>query len=948
MRDQSYKSVNNSQPNNIRGGETNNMKKLLSTLLVFALVLTMVTPAFAATELTAAEKYEALKEAGIFAGTDKGDNLEGTLTRAEVAGIVARLFELEQPAKNPSFSDTEGHWAQNTIEAVNAAGYMTGVGFGKFAPNQTLTFEGLAALLMKVTGLEYAEEATVEGKVSDWAAKAVATVVEAGLMDAQEDYTVVASRADLAVSAYTIYQAVKLDVQAIEYVDAKNIKVTFNDGVTQEYTLDTALSMYKPTTVTVEYKGQAWELTLQLPVVDSITATMLNPYQVKVVFNGLVDETSAENVANYYVGLTKDIANNSLDGIKWEAVLQKDGKTVIIQSKDVAQYDLYTEDLATGVVKDSEVRLQARNVKSVSGEYLSTTEAVFMVKDDVRPTLTVASQEETVGDTSFEVKFSEPVDISGAKFYLNGVETTNVAAKGATTVAETSTLVVNETLANAGTYVFSAVGLKDMTGNMVSPNPAKLNLVVKDVSSSITKPAVVEVKQISDTQVRVVFDKAVIDGVGTITVKNQAGDLVDVPYTIGSGLGDVAAADASYEVPEDTTYEAYTVDFGDIFGAANYVYRTIVVRDYAHTNGSATLVGDAYTKTLKLVKDTTAPTVSKVAVNDTNSAFEITFVDQPFNGNVKLGSGDIVVKLVDGGITYTSIVNSADINVTLVDNKLSIGVAAISNTKLLNTAGDALLNSKNYTITLPDGIVTDDAVDTTPQVAGEFSFKAATVSVVTPASNTAVSVPQTDETLIGYDSVLKAITVEFIGASIDPSTATNKANYRLDGVSLPSASTVEYTETAGGQKIVYIYLPENTVEFTGNYVLSIANVATLSGAKMLPTSVTVALVDNYQPVLLAAKVTSTNTVEVTFSENVTASNVNNFKVVVGGVEYAVATINTTSLGNVVELVTQTNFDATKTVTVTVQNDLNGHMNVVDVESNKAKAGITKTATKDLE
>ena len=90
MRDQSYKSVNNSQPNNIRGGETNNMKKLLSTLLVFALVLTLVTPAFAATELTDTEKYEVLADAGIFKGTTNGADLLANIDRATVATIVAR------------------------------------------------------------------------------------------------------------------------------------------------------------------------------------------------------------------------------------------------------------------------------------------------------------------------------------------------------------------------------------------------------------------------------------------------------------------------------------------------------------------------------------------------------------------------------------------------------------------------------------------------------------------------------------------------------------------------------------------------------------------------------------------------------------------------------------------------------------------------------------------
>jgi hypothetical protein len=64
------------------------------------------------------------------------------ITRAELAQIVYRYKNLEQTTPNEAaFTDIQGHWAENIISSVQAAGIMTGYDDGSFHPDQAVTHE---------------------------------------------------------------------------------------------------------------------------------------------------------------------------------------------------------------------------------------------------------------------------------------------------------------------------------------------------------------------------------------------------------------------------------------------------------------------------------------------------------------------------------------------------------------------------------------------------------------------------------------------------------------------------------------------------------------------------------------------------------------------------------------------------------------------------------------
>ncbi|QRG68618.1 S-layer homology domain-containing protein [Brevibacillus choshinensis] len=88
----------------------------------------------------AANSVLQLSAAGILSGDLTGYfRPEQGVTRAEMASVAYKVKGLEPAKLENTFSDTQGHWASNIIEAVQKAGLMRGYEDGTFRPNQRLT-----------------------------------------------------------------------------------------------------------------------------------------------------------------------------------------------------------------------------------------------------------------------------------------------------------------------------------------------------------------------------------------------------------------------------------------------------------------------------------------------------------------------------------------------------------------------------------------------------------------------------------------------------------------------------------------------------------------------------------------------------------------------------------------------------------------------------------------
>lgn len=122
-------------------------------------------------------------------GTFKPDN---SITRAEFASILVKAFELESQS-GKDFADTVDHWAGKAISTVAYHGVVKGYGDNKFGPDEYITREQMALMIVKVAKLTPVMEAiafTDNSSISAWAGESLATAVKNGIINGYPDNTV--------------------------------------------------------------------------------------------------------------------------------------------------------------------------------------------------------------------------------------------------------------------------------------------------------------------------------------------------------------------------------------------------------------------------------------------------------------------------------------------------------------------------------------------------------------------------------------------------------------------------------------------------------------------------------------------------------------------------------------------------------------------------------------
>ena len=221
----------------IRGGDKKVMKKSISFILVLTLVFSMfATAAFAAVPTDTQGRYDALAAAGIFDGDGTGANLNGEMTREQLAKIITKVANLsvepDGQVAATGFSDVASdRWSAGYINAVKKAKFMEGVSDTSFDPAGKVTIEQLATVLVRVLGLSVSTDA-VSGTVSDWAKGFVAAAIKAGLISAQSEYTANAKRSALvdatfsAITSKTANAAIKADATSLAIGASTKVSVS--------------------------------------------------------------------------------------------------------------------------------------------------------------------------------------------------------------------------------------------------------------------------------------------------------------------------------------------------------------------------------------------------------------------------------------------------------------------------------------------------------------------------------------------------------------------------------------------------------------------------------------------------------------------------------------------------------------------------------------------------
>ncbi|WP_182914236.1 OmpL47-type beta-barrel domain-containing protein [Paenibacillus sp. 1011MAR3C5] len=121
-------------------------------------------------------------------GTFKPDS---AITRAEFTAILVRALGVPNKKSNV-FTDMTNHWAREAISTANAYGIIHGYDQHTFAPDDFITREQIAVMVVNALQLEDVQATKTfadHGEISTWAQKAVVAAVEHGMIAGYPDNT---------------------------------------------------------------------------------------------------------------------------------------------------------------------------------------------------------------------------------------------------------------------------------------------------------------------------------------------------------------------------------------------------------------------------------------------------------------------------------------------------------------------------------------------------------------------------------------------------------------------------------------------------------------------------------------------------------------------------------------------------------------------------------------
>ncbi|MDB5052755.1 MAG: S-layer protein [Bacilli bacterium] len=740
-----FVSSNSHKLKQIQGGEKKFMKKSLSLILALAMVFTMfvsvvsadTTPAAATTTATATsatytpqQAYDALKAAGVLDGdAQKGANLDGTLTRAEFAKVIVKLWNLTgDVGASDAYSDLNGAgWAAGYIGAATTAGLLNGMGGGMFNPSGNVTTEQIAKVLAVKFDLDVSNTDVGSTKASDWAKGYVAAAIKAGYVKAGADTTKAAKRGELFVISINAYEAIPqptatptatpvataktLDVATAVAVTSKVVEVALNtaaaaadvnaknvtvkdaagtavaissavaapyatDGKTVLVTLGTdttAGTLYTLTSGTTSANFGGISVDTAKPTV-SIVSTDYN--KVVLTFSERVDITKLKVVLSLKYGTKAALA------ISNTAYVAGDGTKVELTTADQTG-DLYASDISgaadfagnvvdqitsltfVGTLKDITTTLQPAAAPLTKTVDSKTVRLVFNVKPDASTIAAVANY------TLKEAYGTTPAQttVASVKAAVDAdfpeYTTAQLASNGYT--AKAVILTLSTALKDSTLYKLTVSGLKTYTGVAVDGTANYVTFVGIGPYTTLQDLSKSTITVLSNTKVKIVFNRTL-----------DQSTLVAANFKIAKTYGDKSAlAVSAIKIDSGTTVELTTAS------QTNDLY-TVTVSNIKDMDGNLfdsalatkTFVGSAVASAIAAIKSATLSTdhVTLSLVFDQNVAASAADISH-YNINKSIGYPTKAVinadhaNQVDLTIPATTVIGTLyTVSVTNLDN----------------------------------------------------------------------------------------------------------------------------------------------------------------------------------------------------------------------------------------------------------------------------------------
>jgi hypothetical protein len=793
---------------------------------------------------------DALKSKGYVNGSSAtAFNSYANISRGEVALILAEAYDIEGNTANNKFTDVNSRYLA-AVSALKDNGITSGKSSTRFGTGDAITRGELAIWVYKLETLDAVTVSNLNVAVNG--SKATVTA----------DVKNVEENTDATVSVYPNGNLSATPIVKTVKVIGGKLTTDFSDVPAGTHSV----------VVKVGEVSSSASFTIAAPTVTEVASVnVMDAKTIEVKFNNALNRASAETEANYTVAAGRTVSDASLSA---------DGKTVTLSLAD-----------GTLLANDTQYTLTVdKDILDASGKAFSDKDFVttILFNDETAPTVSSVSTPNGNLRVALSEKIADPTNTDQIVVVVNGQSITLDSSKAAWVTGNVISIPKASlpTVESGKSYSIAIAGAKDLAGNEMTLYAS--NFTYQSVTDT-SAPTFSSITADGETTAVLTFSEEL-----TATNASELGLVVKKNGVTLTGATASTEDGVNYEVDLSGTNPA-------IFeGSATESTLEFTVSGFKDLGNN--LAGTS-TKSLKLVKDTVAPTLSSTTYNSTS-------------GNVVLAFSENIVQ--NGAIAG---------NVTIINNSNSQVVATPVGTavsgKTISIPG---LAAGSYTIYVNAGAVTDTSIEENANASISTSVSVSNVvNKPTVTSATATN----DVITVNYSAPVKGGTGN--------TSASNVANYKLDGQSLPTGTLITLD---GSSDTATITMPAGSIATSRTGILTVSNVEGANGAVSDTTNHLVALTDTKKPELASAKVAGTELV-LTFSENVTANlDFSDFVVKVNGIDVTETNGTSTVNANQFALAVDASV-ATGTITVSVANNANA----ADAAGNVIVTGKTVTATR---
>ncbi|WP_050616488.1 S-layer homology domain-containing protein [Bacillus testis] len=772
-----------------------------------------------------ATKYvNALKAAGITNGkTAKKFDSDSLITRGELAIWIYKGFKIKHADTEVSFLDTPDRYKE-AVYALASNKITTGIDSNHFGTFNNAKRGDYAIFLMRAYQLKNPPEETVKLTGVDALNGKITVMFDKPVKEA--------ALADFKVmQAINGKEAVSVVPTSLKLADDKKSAILAVPEVEQgEEDQDVTVNVAFKSTEFVAAKP--YKVVAAVPKVEEAKATSATQLQIR--FNKAVDPKSI---------FTDGLSGTMIDGVfslrsldqpnvsaSYSGKLSEDGKTLTVTSS---------------VPMEKRYDIKLDKVKTVKGENVATYEQMIVIPADVTPPTIVGV--EKISSAQVKVKFSEPMQaFQNITFKMaDGSSVSGITGEIAAGATEAVIMMDASVPANKE-IIATFMGARDQAGNFLSPNPSMVTFQRGDKDG--TKPTVSAITQ---------------TGARTFTVQFSE-QLIKAPTVT---IGGKAASSVERDSNDVTKYKVTTADLLD--GP-----KTIGVSSFTDLSGEQ---GDNVSKVVTFTKDNAAPKVLSYNVV-ADPADQKEYLELTFDKDVALD----VNSTVDATGTYkrnfvTRNIGENDISPAKVMYKNASNKKVIR-TELASFLGTNLdIEGTEFELNLAfAGVKSESGVLADGK---NVSFTRGKDGM--PSNTEKVAIAKVEQSASDNNKVEVVFNKE-----VDGATAVNKENYTIDGVVVEDVRLEGpvNSDNATTQKAI-LTLKADSNTYTGDREMRIQGIkAKGSTVAMDPYRTAIFLKENVAPTITDAKLSTTNTVTLTFSEAVKQSSKANadFEIVVGG------------------------------------------------------------------